>query len=307
MNTRSGRPASSRDLPQHTTLRLLVHVSTYAALTAIGFALDRWPIWVVIWCVQVVLLVGCASVAHYASHGTLYETRTANRLVGMAFYAPLLINYSCDQAYHRQHHAHTRVDGDAEPYFEAYAFHTYFLGLVFGGASFVLENWFNTLRTLIGRPPKFVRSSARRKKVSVDALFVIALVGALVALTIQWPGEVLRIWLAPFLLAILGGSYLIVLPEHFRCPRSTDTMRNTRTVRSNAVMRYFLFNGPMHTAHHAEPIVPFDRLPAVSRSLEPDIVHVSPSYTRFHVDVIRALAHGDRGAISVRQKSTATA
>ncbi|HUP75918.1 MAG TPA: fatty acid desaturase [Acidimicrobiales bacterium] len=307
MNIRNRRPASSRELPRHTTLRLLIHVSTYAALTAIGFVLDRWPIWVVIWCLQVVLLVGCASVAHYASHGTLYETRLANRLVGMFFYAPLLINYSCDQAYHRQHHAHTRVEGDTEPYFEAYSFHMYFLGLVFGGASFVLENWLNTIRTLVGRPPKFVRSSARRKKVALDALFVFALVTLLVLLTIQWPGAMLRIWLAPFLLTILGGSYLIVLPEHFRCPRSTDTMRNTRTVRSNAVMRYFLFNGPMHTAHHAEPIVPFDRLPALSRSLEPAIEHVSPSYTRFHLDVVRALAHGDRGAISVQHKSAVTA
>jgi fatty acid desaturase len=288
-------------------LRLLVHVASYAALTAVGFAFDRWPVWIVIWCLQVVLIVGCASAAHYASHGTLYEARGANRLVGMLFYAPLLINYSCDQAYHRQHHAFTRVEGDAEPYFVAYSFHMYFLGLIFGGITFVLENWLNTIRTLIGRPPKFVRSSARRKKVTLDALFLGALIVCLVALTVLWPGTMLRVWLAPYLLTILGGSYLIVLPEHFRCPRTTDPLHNTRTVRSNRLMRFYLLNGPMHTAHHAEPLVPFDQLPATSRALEPHIEHVSPSYTRFHLDVMRALAHGDRGAISVQHESTLTA
>ena len=307
MNTQNRRRASSRDLPKHTTVRLLVHVSTYAALTTVGFVVDRWPLWALIWCLQVVLIVGCASVAHYAGHGSLYKTRAANRLVGILFNGPLLINYSCDQAYHRQHHAFTRVEGDAEPHFEANSFHMYFLGLVFGGASFVLENWLNTIRTLVGRPPKFVRSSARRKKVTLDALFVFALAALLIALTIRWPGEMVRVWLAPFLLTILGGSYLVVLPEHFRCPRSTDPLRNTRTVRSNRLMRFYLFNEPLHTAHHAEPIVPFDRLLALSRSLEPDIEHVSPSYTRFHLDVMRSLAHGDRGPISVQHGSTVTA
>ena len=155
---------------------------------------------------QVVLLVGCASVAHYASHGTLYQSRSANRVVGILFNAPMLINFSCDQAYHRQHHAYTRVDGDAEPHFEAFSFPMYFAGLVFGGASFVAENWFNTIRTALGRPPKFVRSAARRRKVSLDALFLVALLGALVVLTVNWPGEMLRIWIAPFLFTILGGS-----------------------------------------------------------------------------------------------------
>ena len=38
-----------------------------------------------------------------------------------------------------------------------------------------------------------------------------------------------------------------------------------------------------------------------------DNKYVSPSYTRFHLDVMRSLAHGDRGPISVRHESTLTA
>jgi fatty acid desaturase len=281
----------------------MVHVATYAGLTAVGFAIDRWPVWIAIWCAQVVLLVGCASVAHYASHGTLYESRSLNRLVGMCFYAPLLVNYSCDQAYHRQHHAYTRVDGDAEPHFEAFSFPMYLGGLVFGGISFVGENWFNSLRTVIGRPPKFVRSGARRKRIAIDAVFLTAVLATLVVSLILWPSVTLRIWLAPLAFTLLGGSYLIVLPEHFRCPRSTDPLVNTRTVRSNRLVRFFLFNGPFHTAHHTEPTVPFDRLAQFSATLEPRVQHVSPSYTRFHLDVIRALARGNRGPIGGRSGS----
>jgi fatty acid desaturase len=305
MSPRNRRSASTRALPRHTTLRLALHVATYAALTAVGLAVDRWPVWVIVWCAQVVLLVGCASVAHYASHGTLYESRLLNRLVGMGFYAPLLINYSCDQAYHRQHHAYTRVEGDAEPHFEAFSFPMYLGGLALGGASFIGENWYNSIRTVIGRPPKFVRSGARRKRIIIDAVFVFTVAAVLIGCTIQWPGVLFRVWLAPLLFAMFGGSYLIVLPEHFRCPRSTDPLVNTRTVRSNRLLRFFLFNGPLHTAHHAEPTVPFDQLPAFSATVEPHIQHVSPSYTRFHIDVIRALARHNRGPIGARPRSAA--
>ena len=66
-------------------------------------------------------------------------------------------------------------------------------------------------------------------------------------------------WLAPMLL-LKPVHQLQNTIEHVGLPHVPDMMRNTRSTRTNAVMRWLAWQMPYHSAHHAFPSVPFHRL-----------------------------------------------
>ena len=69
--------------------------------------------------------------------------------------------------------------------------------------------------------------------------------------------------------------------EHTGMPHEDDILINTRTVRTNALMRWLLWNMPYHTAHHSYPIVPFHHLPALHRAVVENIGGEPPTISHF--------------------------
>jgi fatty acid desaturase len=287
-------PAAPRTLA-----RLGTVVALYGVLGVIGVAAGRWWVWVPVWIGQGVLLVCLASAAHYASHGTLFRSRRANRVAGVAAYLPLCLNFSCDQAFHRQHHARTRVDGDTETYVAGRNVVEYLGALVLGGPVFVAENWWMAARTVVGRPPPWIRGD-QTGRVRVDAavgVAWVALVGIAVAIG--------PAWVVPTLLggvgaAVLGVAAAMAFPEHYRCDDVSDATRNTRSLQSNAVFRWLHLNGAWHAAHHLAPNVPYDALGAVHARVEPTLAHVSSGWLSFHAAALAAVLRGDRGPVHRR-------
>jgi fatty acid desaturase len=80
-------------------------------------------------------------------------------------------------------------------------------------------------------------------------------------------------WLPLFL--VMPAAMVLSIPEHYGLWGTPDVMRNTRTVRSNAVVRYFTWNGNYHAEHHLYPSIPFHRLPETHRRLRPRTVRMS--------------------------------
>ena len=74
----------------------------------------------------------------------------------------------------------------------------------------------------------------------------------------------LLLWIGP---ALLGQPLLrlYLLAEHTGCAESPDMLENSRTTRTNALVRYVAWNMPFHAEHHAYPSVPFHALPALHR------------------------------------------
>ena len=96
-------------------------------------------------------------------------------------------------------------------------------------------------------------------------------------------------WLAP---ALLGqpALRLYLLAEHTGCPETPDMLRNSRTTRSNALVRWLAWNMPYHAEHHAFPGVPYHGLPALHARLKDHIAVQSPGYLAFHRAFLRTLA-----------------
>ena len=81
---------------------------------------------------------------------------------------------------------------------------------------------------------------------------------ALSVVTQSWAA--LTLWLAPMMLTKVVHQLQNVI-EHLGLPHTDNILQNTRSTKTNAVMRWLCWNMQYHTAHHAFPGVPFHKLP----------------------------------------------
>jgi fatty acid desaturase len=82
--------------------------------------------------------------------------------------------------------------------------------------------------------------------------------------------------------------------EHLGRPHEDNVLVNTRSTRTNAVMRWLGWQMQYHTAHHAFPGVPFHRLRELNEAIFTSRGAAPPSmtYLGFQIAVLRAFAHG---------------
>ena len=99
---------------------------------------------------------------------------------------------------------------------------------------------------------------------------------------------VLWIWVVP---VVLGQPMLrlYLLAEHTGCPMVPEMLENSRTVHTNAAVRFLAWNMPYHAEHHAYAAIPFHALPRAHSSLAPYIRVQSPGYASVHRGLMRAL------------------
>jgi fatty acid desaturase len=98
----------------------------------------------------------------------------------------------------------------------------------------------------------------------------------------------LVLWVYP---ALLGQPVLrlYLLAEHAGCPEVPDMLSNTRTTRTNALLRFLAWNMPYHAEHHLLPSVPFHALPALHKEIAHRIQTLSPGYASVHRDLVGRL------------------
>ena len=97
-----------------------------------------------------------------------------------------------------------------------------------------------------------------------------------------------RLWQKPERFDAERGSLrAFLLAEHGGLPLVPDMLKNSRTTVTNVVVRTLAWNMPHHTAHHALPTVPFHRLPALTRRLQPHIAATARGYVAAHADYRR--------------------
>ena len=73
---------------------------------------------------------------------------------------------------------------------------------------------------------------------------------------------------------------LYLLAEHTGCPMVPEMLENSRTVHTNAVVRFLAWNMPYHAEHHAYAAIPFHALPRTHAALAPFIPNQGRQGTR---------------------------
>ena len=226
---------------------------------------------------------------HEAIHRTAFATPRWNDRLAQGAGFLLLLPAHGFRFFHFAHHRHTQDPGRdpelATPRARTRAGYLWRLtgwGYWRGQAAAVLT-------AAAGRPlPAWVppRGAA---KVRAEARWFLAGYAAVAAASLA-SGSTLAwdLWAAP---ALLGQPFLraYLMAEHAGLPLGPDMLRNTRTTFTGRALRWLAWEGPLHTAHHAAPQVPFHALPALTAELGEAVAARADGYRDAHRQILGAI------------------
>lgn len=295
-----------RDLVDAGTLRRLCVASDLAGarqaashLAAVGLSGTLlWLTWGTLWAVPVFALHGMLlnflyAGQHELSHGTVFRTRWLNEWVGRAFGFVVFYPRTFDQVQHMAHHRYTQDwDRDGELERDHYTLRSYIVWM--SGLTYWYTRWRRIARYSAGIVTEAYLPQYRHAELIREGRFHLAgyaLIAAVSLLAHSWAAVLL--WLAP-LCAMKFTHQLQNTIEHLGLPHDDDILGNTRSTRTNAVLRWMAWQMQYHTAHHAFPAVPFHQLRELNQVMFTDRGTVPPTmtYWGFQRAVLRAFANG---------------
>ena len=141
---------------------------------------------------------------------------------------------------------------------------------------------------LRGNFVRAVTNDVQRREIRWNNAAILLWLAVILVATWIHPLEFLLAYWIPLLL-YPGVLLIFSLPEHYACAKVSDVALNTRSVTSNALVRFFMWNAGFHAEHHAHPAIPAVRLAQAHARLRPRFANVTPSYAVFHRDLLKRL------------------
>jgi fatty acid desaturase len=234
---------------------------------------------------------------HEAGHRSAFRTPVLNEIVVWICAVAMLQAPSFFREFHWQHHRQTQdrshdpeiasapdlLDGwPSNPF--VYLLLVSGQALLFGKLMFTVSCALLPTESAWARLYPFIRAD-RRRRIAWESRLVVVLLcaGGWAGLTfVSGFGALLLAW--PIAHVVLG---FYLMAEHTGLPHDGSQLHRTRTVVSNGLVRWFMWNMPYHAVHHAHPGVPFHAVPAANRLVEPALEHVSRGYVAFHLEAAR--------------------
>jgi fatty acid desaturase len=286
-----------KELSVRSDARGLAHLgSQLGAIAVTGVLLaSTWGSW---WGVPVFLahgiLINCLYAGqHEMSHWTAFKSRWLNDAAGEAIGFVVIYPFTWDRWFHFAHHRNTQSwDKDPELLIRApYTLGSYLSNLF--GVTYWYGRARSTVRLAMGIVPGYAYwlNEKQRRSVIVEARWHVAGYLAIAALSVAFgTWAAVQFWLAPMFLTKVVHQ-LQNVGEHTCLTHEPDTLKNTRTLKGPALMRWLMWNMSYHTAHHTFPGVPFHRLPELHREIEQRLGAPVPAagYLETHVNIARTL------------------
>jgi fatty acid desaturase len=275
------------------SMQALSHVGAVVLTGGLLWQL-RFSVWAVpLFVVQGILLNFLYAGQHELCHWTVFRTAWPNEWLGRVFGFVVFYPRSFDQIQHIAHHRFTQDWArDGELHRDRYTRTSFILWM--SGLTYWYTRWRRILRFSFRVVTEPYLPAARHAELIREArlhLAGYALVAALSIALSSWAAVLL--WVAP-LLVMKPVHQLQNTIEHLGLPHESNVLINTRSTRTNAVMRWLCWQMQYHTAHHAFPGVPFHRLREldheifVARGTEPP----SMTYAGFLRAALHAFSRG---------------
>ena len=254
----------------------------------------RETVWAVpLFMVQGVLLNFLYAGQHELSHWTVFKTAWLNEWVGRVFGFCVFYPRTFDQLQHIAHHRFTQDwDRDGELVRPRYTRNSYLLWI--SGVTYWYTRWRRIVRFSGGRVSEPYIASARHAELIREARWHVCGYASIALLSVFETGwAAVLLWLGP-LLVMKFVHQLQNTIEHLGLPHDADVLNNTRSTRTNVLMRWLAWQMQYHTAHHAFPGVPFHRLPSLHAAVfvERGIAPPSMTYLGFQRAVFQAFSRG---------------
>jgi fatty acid desaturase len=255
--------------------------------TALYFAYGNW------WAAPVFVLHGMLINYLYAgqhefSHSTVFRAKGLNTFFGRLIGFIVLTPRDADQIQHFAHHRFTQQwNADGELFRAPFTLRTYLLrlsGIGYWASS--IKALFLCASGIVNEP--YLQGEWNPIVIREGRLHLAghALIAAVSVAAQSWIA--LTLWLMP-MFATKSLHQLQNLIEHVGLPHNGDVTQNTRSVRTNAVMRWMGWNMQYHTAHHAFPSVPCYRLKQLHNEIFAGQAPPTMRYLDFQAKMIAAL------------------
>jgi fatty acid desaturase len=230
---------------------------------------------------------------HELSHWTVFRTRRLNEIFGRLVGFAMIFPRDYDLVMHQAHHRWTsnwERDGELTraPY-TLKSYLIYFIGVTY---------WMNRVTGVVRRARGIIIEpyigAAVEAKVIRESRLHIAGYTAIAALSLAFESwAAITLWLLPMVLTKWVHQMQNTI-EHLGLSHETDILSNTRSTRTNAVMRWLCWQMPYHTAHHSYPSVPFWQLRKLNDKIESAAGPVHRmGWIEFQIEVVQRLMEKD--------------
>ncbi len=231
---------------------------------------------------------------HELSHGTVFATKKVNELWGRLIGFAMIFPRDYDQIMHFAHHKWTQDwERDGELVREPYTLTTYLLWL--SGVTYWRNRVFGVVRRARGVIVEpYIRADEEAKVIRESrihlALYVLVIAGSFAIGSWAW----LTFWIVPMVLTKPVHQLQNTI-EHLGLSHEDNILENTRSTRTNALIRWLCWQMPYHTAHHTFPSVPFWKLRDLNEKIEQNIGGEvwRMGWIEFQIEVIRKLRQKD--------------
>jgi fatty acid desaturase len=278
------------------SIRLTLHLGTFAALIALVMAYAARPL--IAFALAVLLAwvwSGLFAPFHECTHRTAFRSKRGNTLGAWLTGIPFMMGPAVYRTFHFEHHRHTQ-DPAKDPELQN---DPRYLHWPTGW-----RNWLHAasgiglIRLKLTPQWGFVRRSVREwpavaawadkitdpAEIARDSTIVLVAWALFVVACVFWiPGGMWLIF-AAWLTHVF--QTLWVSCEHTGLPTEGSILARTRTITSNAFVRFWLWNMNYHAEHHAWPGVPWHHLPDAHREIADKLESFVPGYIALHGNVI---------------------
>lgn len=255
-------------------------------------ALGTWWVMVTGFALGVLLNFTYAA-QHELSHATVFKTRKLNEFWGRVIGFIQVFPRDFDQVMHFAHHQYTQDwERDGELVREPYSLTTYLLWL--SGVTYWRNRVVGNIRRaggIILEP--YIREQEEAKIIREARLHLLGYGLIAIGSLILGTWVALTFWLLPMILTKPVHQLQNTI-EHLGLSHESDILENTRSTRTNALIRWLCWQMPYHTAHHTFPAVPFWKLRELNDKIEAKAGEVHRmGWIEFQIEVIKKLAQKD--------------
>lgn len=231
---------------------------------------------------------------HECSHGTAFQSRWLNHVVGFSVAVLTMRPFLYFKYRHAAHHTYTQHedhDPDIVPFPTSLGDYLRQIGGFSFWPKLVGTLWRGCLGRFSAEEREFLPESVFGD-VSREIRVMCALYLAIAVVSV-WTGSTVALfyWLLP---RMMGEPVLraIRMAEHTGTEESPNLLANTRTTLANPVLRLLYWNMPYHAEHHLASSVPFHALSRLHEHVSPHLECVSRGYFRVHRDILREVLKG---------------
>lgn len=230
---------------------------------------------------------------HELSHWTVFRTRYLNELFGRTVGFLMMFPRDYDMAMHQAHHRWTaQWERDGELTRAPYTLKSYLL--YFWGFTY----WYNRVDGLVRRArgiiiEPYISKALEAKIIRESRLHILGYLVIAAASVYFQSWAAVTFWLLPMVLTKPVHQMQNTI-EHLGLTHESDILKNTRSTRTNALMRWLCWQMPYHTAHHSYPSVPFWQLRKLNDKIENAAGEVHRmGWIEFQVEVMKRLMQKD--------------